>query len=186
MREDVLDRDIGDAEGPVENAHHLARQNPFGQRQLLLADGFAAQPFDLAENLVESGAGHLGPDLRGDGQVARPVEVDGRGHHAVGVAVLFAQVAHQTRPEVAAQHGGHDLHPREIGVVAGEEQPADAQRGLQGLGPLDVDERTALGFGETEFGRSSFGELFGQPDDGFQLLVADVAAAYGDGVAARV
>ena len=71
-------------------------------------------------------------------------------------------------------------------MVAGEEQPSDAQRGLQGFGAFDVDERTALGLGKAKLGSAPLGELFGQFDDGFQLLLADVAAAYGDGVAARV
>ena len=176
--EDVLDRDVGDAEGAVQHAHHLARHHVLDQLQLLFGHRLRAQAFDLAVDLLQGGLRDVGPDLRGHGEVARAFEVDHRGDHAVGESVAFAEVLHQPRPEIPAEGRGHDLHAHEIGMLPREEEPSEAQRRLHGPGMFDED--PVLGHGCREGfpdGVSARGDLLGKGRDGGHLVRPDAAAA---------
>ena len=97
--------------------------------------------------------------------------------------MLFAEVLHQARAEIAAQGRRHDLHAQKIGMRAREQQAADAQRRLHG--PRVLDERRMRGLGRGEGGRR-FGRAAGDPSGklrhGLQLVVADAPAAHDEAV----
>ena len=135
--EDVLDRNVGNAERPVEDTHHLTDHNVLHERKFALGHRLSAQPFDFGVNLAQGLLRDLRPDLCRYGEIALPFEVDHGGHHAVRIAVLLAQVLHQARTEITAQGGCHDLHAEEIGMLAREKQPSDADRRLYGARMVD-------------------------------------------------
>ena len=181
--EDVFDRDVRHAERTVEDAHHFARHDVLDQLQLLVGDRLLAQPLDLGVDLRERRLGDLRADLGPDGEVAFALEVDHRGHHAVGVAVPFAQILHQPRAEVAAQRRRHDLHPQKIGMFARKEEPPDADRRLDRPRMRDSPLAGLAGFREgNPCGQFGGGQLFEQGDDRRPFRLADAAAADGEAV----
>ena len=166
----------GNAERPVEDTHHLADHDVLHERKFALGHRLGAQPFDFGVNLAQGVLRDLRPDLCRYGEIALPFEVDHGGHHAVRIAVLLAQVLHQARTEITAQGGCHDLHAEEIGMLAREKQPSDADRRLYGARMVDPHFvlRHGAGNGMPAWG-SRRGNRSRQRRDGLPFVVADVA-----------
>ena len=71
--EDVLDRDVGNAERPVEDTHHLADHDVLHERKFALGHRLGAQPFDFGVNLAQGVLRDLRPDLCRDGEILKNV-----------------------------------------------------------------------------------------------------------------
>ena len=90
---------------------------------------------NLAEYLLDGGAGGLGGHIGGDEEDDAVAKDLGLAIDAVGVAFVLADVAHQSRAEIAAQNGVEHHEGGIVGVVPLERQDAAYAEGrLDGCG----------------------------------------------------
>ena len=128
-------------EDAVDGTQEVADEDVADELQLAVGDGLSAEPVEFGEYLphgvVGVSGGNVGKDVEDYG-----VAVDlGVGVDAVGVAFVFALVAHESRAEVAAEECGEDEEGGVVGMVPGErEEATDAEGGLYGLGERDAED----------------------------------------------
>ena len=77
--------------------------------------------------------------LGGDGQQAVVGIGSEAGRDAIGVALVLADVGHETAAKVSAQQGDQHTKLRKVGMVAADGDKSHAHGALQGIGTLDKE-----------------------------------------------
>ena len=105
---------VGYLKDPVNAADEVAHHVVAHAVEFVSGDGLLPQAFYLAVDFTEGVESGLGGDIGCDEKDDAATEYLGGTVNAIGIAFVFAQVAHQPGTEVAAQHG---VEYHELGIV---------------------------------------------------------------------
>ena len=121
-----------------------------------MGDGLLAQKVYFAVDFLEGVLCGRGGDVGCDVEHDTATEYLGGAVDAVGVAFVFAQVAHEARAEVSAKDGVEHHEAGVVGAVPCEgHDAANADGGLYGVGYVDMADCIGIGF------RAGLGESHG-------------------------
>ena len=122
--------------GPLQREREVGHHGPLGLLQFLLRHGLVPDAPQLVEELRHRAFGDFGPQ--------RPAHAPGAGihqssegaGHAVGVALLLAQVQEQPRRRPLSEHAVHHHHRDVVRVAPVDGNVAHRQAGLHRVGPV--------------------------------------------------